>query len=173
MAAGASCVLRSLKGKEVPWHDLLDHAISPPPKIEAEASFLAAIHNAHRWQSYDLVRHYCSRALKFSPHVAELMVNYIDIQTRPSIPMSMSGSQEKMFDIGSPLMHRYLFRFNEQRLDTLLLDAIVAALLETDIDAREQLDQLRREQHSIAFSEINLLDDYYCSAAQQPHELEG
>jgi hypothetical protein len=173
MAAAASCVLRSLKGKKVPWHDLLDHSIGPPPKIEAEASFLAAIHNAHRWQSYDLVRHYCSRALKFSPHVAELMVNYVDIQTRPSIPMSMSGSQEKMFDIGSPLMHRYLFRFNEQRLDRLLLDAIIAALAETDIDAREQLDELRREQHSIAFSEINLLDDYYCSAAQQPHELEG
>jgi len=70
-------------------------------------------------------------------------------------------------------MHRYLFRFNEQRLDRLLLDAIVAALSETEIDAREQLDQLRREQHSIAFSETNLLDDYYCSAAQQPHELEG
>jgi hypothetical protein len=173
MAGAASCVLRSLKGKEAPWYTLLDNSIAPPPEIEAEASFLAAVHNAHRWQAYDLVRHYCWRALNFSPHVAELMINYIDIQTRPSIPMSMSESQEKMFKLGSPLMHRYLFRFNEQRLDRLLLDAIVDALAEVEIDAREGLDQLRREQHSIAFSETNLLDYYYCSAAQQPHELEG
>jgi hypothetical protein len=173
MAAAASCVLRSLKGKELPWRTLLDSSLAPPPEIEAEASFLAAVHNAHRWQSYDLVRHYCRRALKFSPHVAELMINYIDIQTRPSIPMAMSESQEKMFNLGSPLMHRYLFRFNEQRLDRLLLDAIVEALGETQIDARDRLDQLRREQHSIAFFETNLLNDYYCSSAQQPHELEG
>ncbi len=173
MAAAASCVLRALKGKEVSWQSLLDHSIAPPPEIEAEASFLAAIHNAHRWQSHELVRHYCSRALKFSPHVAELMMNYIEIQTRPSIPMSMSESQEKMFNLGSPLMHRYLFRFNEQRLDGLLLDAIVDALAEAGFDARERLNQLRREQHSIALSETNLLNDYYCSSAQQPHELEG
>jgi len=173
MAATASCVLRSLKGQEVPWYTLLDHSIAPPPEIEAEASFLAAVHNAHRWQSYDLVRHYCLRALEFSPHVAELMINYIDVQTRSSIPMSMSESQEKMFNLGSPLMHRYLFRFNEQRLDRLLLDVIVDALAEAEIDARERLDQLRREQHSFALGETNLLAHYYCSAAQQPHELEG
>lgn len=173
MAATASCVLRALKGKDAPWYTLLDHSIAPPPEIEAEASFLAAVHNAHRWQSYDLVRHYLLRALNASPHVAELMINYIDVQSRPSIPMSMSGSQEKMFNLGSPLMHRYLFRFNEQRLDRLLLDVIVDALAEVGFEAREQLAQVQREQHSIALGETNLLDFYYCSAGQQPHELEG
>ena len=171
MAAAAACVLRSLKGKETPWQTLFDESIVPPSKIEAEASFLAAIHNAHRWQSPDLVRHYCSRALKFSPHVAEIMINYTEIQTRPSIPMSMSESQEKIFELGSSLMHRYLFRFNDQRLDTLLLDAIADALSEIGIQARERLDEVRREQHSIAFNETNLLHYYYFSAAQQPLEL--
>jgi len=173
MAATASCVLRALRAKDVSWQSLLDNSTGVPPEIEAEASFLAAVHNAHRWQSYELVRYYCLRALNSSPHVAELMINYIDVQTQSSIPMSMSESQEKMFKLASPLMHRYLFRFNEQRLDRLLIDAIVDALYEAGFDERQRLDQLRREQHSISFSQTNLLGYYYCSAAQQPHELTG
>ena len=171
MAATASCVLRSLKGQESSWYTLVKDCVDPSPKIEAEASFLAAVHNAHMWQSSELVRHYCRRALNASRHVAEIMINYIDIQTRPSIPMSMSESQEKIFKLGSSLMHRYLFRFNDQRLDRVLIDAIVDALAEVGIDASERVDQLRREQHSIAFDETNLLSYYYSSAAQQPREL--
>jgi len=171
MAATASCILRSLNGQESSWYTLVKDCVDPSPKIEAEASFLAAVHNAHLWQSYDLVRHYCLRALNSSPHIAEIMSNYIDIQTRPSIPMSMSESQEKIFKQGSSLMHRYLFRFNDQRLDRLLLDAIAGALDVTGLDAGERLDQLRREQHSIASGETDLLAYYYSSAAQQPHEL--
>src|SRR5262249_17051846 len=44
MAAAASCVLRSLKGVEIPWNELADRRIAPSHELEAEASFLAAIH---------------------------------------------------------------------------------------------------------------------------------
>lgn len=68
-------------------------------------------------------------------------------------------------------MHRYLLPLNQKRLDKLLLDAIVNALEERGIDARERVEQLRREEHSVVAGETNLLDYYYCSATDQEQEL--
>jgi hypothetical protein len=164
MSAAASCVLRMLKGIEKPWQRLVKDDVAPPPNIEAEASFLAAILNAHREQSYDLVHYFCARALKLSPHVAELMLNYIDSQNRRLLPMGTSGSEERIAKLGSSLMHRYLLRLNQKRLDKLLLGAIVNALEEIGVEARGRVEQLRREEHSVVSGEINLLDFYFCSA---------
>lgn len=173
MAAAASCVLYSLKGIEVPWYALIDGHIAPSPEIEAEASFLAAILDAHRWQSYDLVRYFCSRALNLSPHIAELMLNYIDLQTQNSVADNMSEAKERLLHLGSPLIHRYLFRFNDKRLDTLLLGAMVDALEEVGIGVQQRLKRLRRDEHSVKHCEIDLLNYYYHSAAHQPQEVEA
>ncbi len=171
MGAAASCVLRKLKGVEMPWFALVSDRVAPAPEIEAEASFLAAIMNGHCSQSYDVVHHFCARALNLSRHVAELMLNYIELQTQRSIPMRMSEAEEQMSRLGSPLIRHYLLRLNDKRLDKLLLNAIVNALEEVGIEARERLEQIWREEHSVSLSEINLLDYYYCSAAEQQQEL--
>ena len=173
MGAAAACVLRSLKGVEVSWYALVGEHIAPPPEIEAEASFFAAILDAHRWQSYDMVRHFCARALSYSPHVAELMLNYIDLQTQKSVPLRMSEAKERMSRLKSPLIHRYLSRLNDKRLDKVLLGAMVDALEEIGIGAQKRLKQLRRDEHSVKLGEIDLLSYYYHSASLQPKELEA
>ena len=173
MAATAAKVLRALKGVDMAWRALVDHRIAPPPQIEAEASFLAAIHNAHWWQSYEMVRHFCARALSYSPRVAELMLKYIDLQNQKAVPLFMSEAKEQMLHLGSPLIQRYLFRNNEKRFDQLLLSAIVDALEDAGIETRKRFKQLRREEHSVKHTEIDLLSYYYHSAAQQPQELEA
>jgi hypothetical protein len=173
MGAAASCVLRSLNGVDIPWYALADGEIAPSPQIEAEANFLAAIHDAHRWQSYDVTRHYCERAIESSPHVAEMMLSYLDLQTQRSAPLRMSEAEEKIFHLGSPLVHRYLFRNNNKRLDKTLLGAMVDALEAAGFSCRERLEQLRREEHSVRNSETDLLHFYYYSAAEQPQELEA
>jgi hypothetical protein len=170
MGAAAACVLRSLKGKEAPWYTLVADHVAPPLKTEAEASFLAAIMNGHWWQSYDLTRYYCTRALGLSPHIGELMLTYIDLQTRRIPPKTMGEAERQITRIASRLMRHYLLGLNEKRLDKVLLDAIVDALKEFGIDGRELLDRLRRE-HSVEFGETNLFDYYYCSSAHQPQEL--
>ncbi|MFL6282406.1 MAG: hypothetical protein ACJ74Q_04495 [Pyrinomonadaceae bacterium] len=171
MAAAASCVLRALKRAEAPWQALVDERVAPPPETEAEASFLAAIHNAHTWQSYDLVRYYCARALKLSPHVAEFMLSFLEIQTRNALPMRMSAAEERITLSASPLMRQYLLRLNEKRLDRMLLGAVTDALAEAGIDARERLERMRREEHSVTQGEVNLLEYYYCSSAEQLQEI--
>lgn len=173
MGAAASCVLRALKGVEQPWYTLVGNHIAASPETEAEASFLAAIHDAHRYQSYDMVHHFCARALKHSPHIAELMLNYVDLQVLNKAPLRMSEAELQIFNVGSPLVHRYLFPNNDKRLDKLLLTAIVDALEEAGIPAQERLERLYREEHSATASEINLLSPYYYMSAGQPHEYEA
>src|SRR5262249_23041291 len=95
MGAASSCVLRVLKGVEQPWYTLVDDHVAPPAEIEAEASFLAAIHSAHRYQRYEMVHHFCERALKQSAHVAELMLNYIDLQVLNKTPLRMSEAEQQ------------------------------------------------------------------------------
>ena len=173
MGAAASCVLRALKGVEQPWHALVGDHIAPSPETEAEASFLAAIHDGHRYQSYDMVRHFCARAINYSPHIAEIMLNYIDLQIQNKAPLRMSEAELQIFNLGSPLIHRYLFLSNDKRLDRLLLSAIVDALEEAGISAQERLDRLYREEHSTRVGETNLLHPFYYQSAGQWHELEA
>src|SRR5215213_2293985 len=170
MGAAAACVLRKLKGKEVPWYTLVADHVAPPVETEAEASFLAAIMNGHWWQSYELTRYYCTRALTLSPHIGELLLTYIELQTRRISPKIMGEAEQRITRTASPLMRHFLVSMNEKRLDRMLLDVIVDALQEVGLDGRELLDQLRCE-HSVAFGETNLFDYYYCSSANQSQEL--
>jgi hypothetical protein len=170
VAAAASRVLRLFKGAELPWRMLIDERVAPGREVEAEAAFLAAIHNAHWWQPSDLVHHYCMRAAQSSPSIAQVMTRYIDLQTRRA-PMLMCKSAEQIAGMGSPLLQHYLLRYNNQQLDQHLLDGVVLALKKLGIDAAERLEQLRREEHSVAVRDTNLLDYYYCSAGLQPQEV--
>lgn len=170
MAAAAARVLRHFKGAELPWRMLVDERVAPSREVEAEAAFLAAVHNAHWWQSYDLIHHYCLRAAQSSPGIAQVMTRFIDLQTRRA-PMLMCKSAEQIAGLGSPLIQHYLLRYNNQQLDQQLLDGVVSALKKLGIDAGERLEQLRREEHSVAVKDTNLLDYYYGSAALQPQEV--
>ena len=170
MAMAARHLLRSLKGDDIPWEALSQKCVLPTRGEEAEAFFLAAIHNAHWWQSYDVVHHYCQRSVRLSPRIAQIMTHYIDIQNRRNTPMLMCKSAEQIAELGSPLMLRYLLRYSSQQLDSILLGAIVDSLKMFAKDARLRLEQLRREEHSVTRGETNLLSYYYCLDALQPQE---
>ncbi|HVS00871.1 MAG TPA: hypothetical protein VMW27_29900 [Thermoanaerobaculia bacterium] len=170
MAAAASSVLQALGGAPVPWRELVDDRIAPGPEEEAAASFLAAVHNGHWWQSYDLVRHDCLRAVQQSPAIAEVMTCFIDIQTRRA-PMLMCRTAEEIASLGSRQIQQYLLRHNHQQLDPVLIDAITSVLDEAGVHQRARLSQLRRDEHAVARNATDLLDYYYCSAGLQPQEV--
>jgi|GEM_PF-726058 len=173
MGSAASCILRALKGIEQPWYTLAGEHIGPSPETEAEASFLAAIHNAHRYQRFDMVRHFCARAVKYSKHIVEIMLNYIELQVMNKAPLRMSEAELQIFNLGSPLIHHYLFRNNDKRLDKTLLYGIADALEEAGIPARERLERLYIEEHSTTVGETDMLHPFYIQSADQPHELEA
>ncbi|HEV2988767.1 MAG TPA: hypothetical protein VG759_10015 [Candidatus Angelobacter sp.] len=170
MAAAASVVLQVFTGQEVPWRSLMDQCVLPGPEVESETFFLAAVHNAHWWQTAELVQHYCLRAVEASPGIGRIMTSYMDLQTRRS-PMLMCRATEQLAEVGSPLMQHYLLRFNYQRLDTVLLDGVASALKKIGIDSLEQRDRLRLEEHSVVTHDTNLLDYYYCTEGLQQQEI--
>lgn len=170
MAAAASCVLRALKGIERPWYTLVDDRVAPSPETEAEASFLAAIINAHCAQPYELVHYFCARALNYSRHVSQWMLDYLELQTQSSVPMRMSETEEKMWREGSPLI-RNLLRLNKKRLHRLLLKVIINALEDAGIQARERVERICVEEHSVTRKAADLLDYYYCCAGTQSPEM--
>jgi hypothetical protein len=157
MAAAGSCVLRALKGAEIPWHALVDEQVAPSPETEAEALFLAAITNAHCSQPRELVQYFCRQALRHSRHIGRLMLNYIELQTQNAVPMRMSEAEEEMWRVGSPLV-RNLLRLNIKRLDQLLFSAMLDALEEVGVKDRDRIRQLCLEEHSVTRSDTDLLD---------------
>lgn len=170
MSATASCLVRCFKGVDVHWTRMADQRIAPTQEVEAGASLLGAIHNAHWGQDYDLVQYYCNRAIESSPKIAQVMVRLIDLQTRQA-PMWMCRSAEQIAGLTSQAIQHYLFRFNGQLLDRLLLDSMVGSLKKMGINAREQLDKLRREEHGVGHKEVDLLDPYYYRTSPQQREL--
>lgn len=172
MAAAAACVLRALKSVDASWRDLAFPHVAPTAEIEGEAAFLAAIHNAHWWQSPELVRHYCMKAIQLAPHLSEIMSAFLEMQTRRA-PMLMCRTAETIAQSRSSLARHYLLHYNHQHLDRVLLDGVVAALSTSGINAQQTLDQMRREEHSVAHSPLNLLDSYYYSASLAPEEVLG
>lgn len=170
VAAAACGVLRALKGIERPWQTLVDERVAPSAATEAEASFLAAIINAHCAQSYELVHYFCTRALTCSRDVSRWMLDYVALQTQSSVPARMSETEETMWREGSPLI-RNLLRLNRKRLHKLLLTAIVNALEDAGIAARERVEQICLEEHSVARNATDLLDFYYSSAGTQSREI--
>lgn len=170
MAAAAASLLPLLGSTQPGWQEMADDCTAPPSRVDAEAYFLASVHNAHWWQRYDLVHHYCLSALQMAPELAEPVRLYIDLQSQRA-PLLMCQAAEHLTTSGSQLLQHYLFHYNDGVLDELLLNAAVDSLKCLGINVQDHLAQLRREQHSVVRRDINLLDYYYLTAARQPVEL--
>jgi hypothetical protein len=169
MAAVASKVLVSLTGQDIPPQNLQDRSFSPAPKVEGKACFLAAVHNAHFYQSCDLVHYWCARALEFWPECAEIMRRVIDFQTR-RVPIMACKSVIELFDLDELGTLRYLLRGGEQRLDLVLSEAVVKSVKAIGFDIGKGVLDLRVKEHSTSTGPKELTDFYYSSAIPGPSE---
>jgi hypothetical protein len=171
MAATAARILHRLKGVGASSSRLASACELPSTTVEAEASFLAAIHNAHWWQPFGIVHYHCLRAVQAgSHHLAQIMQSYVDLQLRRT-PMLMCRSAEHIAGMASQIIGSYLLVLNNQQLDRVLLDAIIASLKTVGIDHSEYRAQLERQEHSVLHHPTNLLEHYYCSSGMQEKEI--
>jgi hypothetical protein len=165
MAATAAAVHSILpNGTRVPWQSFLGRGIKPSRRVEAEALFMAALHNAHYGQGPPLLEYYCTEALRQSPHVAEPMEAYLEVQTRRA-PTLMCAAMERIEHLACPLIQHYLLRWNaRQQLDRGLLNAVTAALQLAGVDAGGRIERMRIDERSVLRREEDLLDAYYESS---------
>jgi hypothetical protein len=166
MAAAAAAIAPLIGGRKVDHRELAALPIAPPPEVEAEARFAAAVHNAHWGQPFAIVHHHCARAIAVSRRVSEAMSQFLELQARRA-PAWMCAAGEKlaMGALAGPLrryFHVYMVYSQGKFLDVLLLEAISAALEEAGIAARERLASLRRQEQGVtAARPADLLSSYY------------
>jgi hypothetical protein len=169
MAAVASKVLASLTDQHIPPQNLQSRSFSPSPKVEGKACFLAAVHNAHFYQSGELVHYWCARALQFWPECAEIMRRIVDFQTR-RVPIMACKSTLELFELDKLGTLRYLLRGGQQRLDLVLSEAVVKCVSAIGFDIGKEVSELRVKEHSPSTGPKELTDFYYSSAIPGPSE---
>lgn len=168
MAAVASKVLESLTGQVISIESLRNQSAPASREVEGKASFLAAIHNAHYYQSYDLVYYWCSRALQVWPECAQLMTRFVDFQTRRGFTMGCKSAIE-LFGRRELVT---LMRGGKKRLDIVLSEAIIKSLCAIDIDIGKDISDLRVNEHSTRTGAKELTDFYY-SSTMLDHQQSG
>jgi hypothetical protein len=170
MAAVASEAIAALVGKRVQLETFVAGATSPPAKIEAKASFLAAVHNAHFYQGSEVVNYWCKRAIKLWPEGAEIMVRYLDLLTRRIPYYLTSRPARELLERDELGMADYLFRGYRPMLDLDLATAIVDSLDEVGHDVAEQYSTLRIQERSVRANGTELNDFYHSSHLARPEE---
>lgn len=139
---------------------LFDTSLVPNDSIEAEAYFLAAIHNAHWGQSQELVLYYCQQALKYSNTIADIMRDYIEIQNNQT-PIWMQKATESLVTNISPTLQRYFFQMEFKSMDEVLFGAFVESMSKQAPELGMLLNQVRIKYHSVCKKPTNMLAPFY------------
>jgi hypothetical protein len=169
MAAVASKVLALLMGEDILFQQIENSTLSLSAKLEGQVCFLAAVHNAHFYQGYDVVSYWCSRAIQFWPECAQIMTRFVDLQTR-RVPIMACKSTLELFAMGESHALRYLLRGGKQRIDMVLGDAVVQCVNAIGLDIGKEVSDLRVQEHAIRTGPKELTDFYYSSAMIDPAE---
>jgi len=165
MAAVARQLIERAQGGQVGIAELLAHAPWPSDGDEADAHLLAAIHNAHWGQAYEVVLHYCRRAAEKSPDILELMDIIVEIQNE-RLPTWMNARATELIENVSPQIKRYLFSMEFKCLDRLLIDAFIQCHADRGRDLAPRVSALRVAAHCVgALGAVDLLDPYYHSTS--------
>lgn len=141
--------------------------IYPDRQVSALAHLLAAIHNAHWGQSYEILYYHCTCALRLSDKIAMPMVHYCDMMSRQAsnvLCRSFEILASKYFKLDR---HMYALRNprNYKQMDLDLVNAMVEALKDTGLNITTPINELRAEEHGVLRHPLNLLRSYYHSSS--------
>ncbi len=163
MGHAAQGLIKSLTGRTLPAETLASGAVLPDAEVVAFAHFTAAIHNSHAGQPYDILYHHCRRALEASPTVAEAMGQVADFVTRRSVTVLCATHEALITSDHNVQFHNTLLTHprNRKPMDFALAEAIIEALHAAGIAIREQIEQLRQEEHGVTYEKTDLLRSCY------------
>ena len=166
MAHTAETLLQLLNYSPKPWKELAAVDMKVGPKLQAEAHFLAAVHNANWGQRIDIVRHHVRTALELDRGVARMMQLFLDFHVRP-VPSSVCKSFAQLCDLGSIAAVNLLYNdlVNKKFLNTTLVAAMVDGLEEFGISTRSTLENLITKEHAVQNRDINLVHSLYSTGS--------
>lgn len=135
-------------------------------KLNAEAHFLAAVHNANWGQGIDIVRYHVRKALEWDRGVARMMQLFLDFHIR-RVPTSLCRSFDQFCELKSiaaiNLLHNH--HANQQFLNTTLINALAEGLEEFGVPTRDALESLLVKEHAAGERAVNLAHKLYSTGS--------
>lgn len=142
--------------------DLVKDIPSPSPFIEATAHFAGALHSSDWGQSSSYISYLCREAARQSPEVRQAMRVYLEVQVRRA-PTWACKACESLSAFTTPSLKRYIVGI-PKLFHPVLLSAIAEALEENGMPCLAFLDDLRKQERSLADRPFDLLDPYHRSS---------
>lgn len=140
--------------------DFLSVNLQIDPRVEAQAHFAAAIHNAHwGYDCNEIVEHHCRRALEREPSIADQMRRYIDLMTRKAPGWMCSSTSALANAAANPAMARYVIGMLPRQLRT-LDEALLPTLARLTNFTAEMLE-LRIREHARRGTTVDLLESLH------------
>lgn len=166
MALTAETLLQRLNYSYKPWRELAQVDMRVGAKLEAEAHFLAAVHNANWGQEIDIVRYHVRTALERDRDVARMMQLFLDFHVRP-VPSSLCRSFAQLCDLGSIAAVNLLFNdlVNKKFLNTTLVTAMVDELEKFGVPTRAALESLITKEQGVKNRGVNLVHSFYSTGS--------
>lgn len=131
-------------------------------RVQAEAHFLAAIHNAHWGQGAEIVKYHLQKACEFDGEMKSILKEFAFFQNR-TLPVWMSKNAEEYLNGISEQRQRYLSKNKGLVLDKILTECIKEIV--SDDEFNVEIEMAINKTYGVHESAKNLLDpDYYVKA---------
>lgn len=166
MAHTAETLLPLLNYRTKPWKQLAQVDMKVAAKVNAEAHFLAAVHNANWGQSIDVVRHHIRTALECDRGIARMMQLFLDFHIR-RVPSTLCQSFDALCQLNS-IAAVTLFQNHEvshKFLNTRLITAVVDELEQAGIPTRASIESLMIKKHDVQNGGVNLVNAFYSTGS--------
>jgi len=162
MAHTAEALLPLLNYSNKPWKELVEVDMKVGARLNAEAHFLATVHNATWGQKIDIVRHHACKALEWDRGIARMMQLFLDFHVRP-VPSSLCRSFDQLCELKSIAAVNLLYNdlVNTKFLNTTLITAMVDGLEDFGIPTRATLESLIIKEHAVNNRVVNLVHSLY------------
>ncbi|HKP81702.1 MAG TPA: hypothetical protein VJT69_06780 [Pyrinomonadaceae bacterium] len=166
MALTAETLLPLLNYSHIPWKELAQVDMKVGPRLNAEAHFLAAVHNANWGQKIEIVRHHVRTALEWDRGIARMMQLFLDFHVR-HVPSGLCRSFEELCDLKGIATINMLYNdlVNKKFLNTTLITAMAGELEEFGIPSRATVESLIIKEHAVKDRAVNLVHSFYSTTS--------
>jgi hypothetical protein len=165
MASVAEQLLPIFDAPPQSWRQFAGVELTVPGEVCAAAHLLAAIHNSHWRQGYEIIHYHCRRAIESDAKFARTMTQFLDHYIRRAPAMLCQSFHDIVWDEDKPLWGTYLRMGGEPQqakiLNPFLVEAITDVLKPVAPEVQQQTLSLLIEQHGIERRDADLLDPVY------------
>jgi hypothetical protein len=166
MAHTAETLLPLLKYPAKSWKQLAQVDMKVAAKVNAEAHFLAAVHNANWGQSSGIIRHHVRTALELDRGIARMMHLFLDFHIR-RVPSTLCQSFEALCQLNSIAAITLLQNHaaSKKFLNTNLITALVDELEQAGVPTRAAIEDLITKEHAVQNGDVNLVNTFYSTGS--------